>query len=123
MSTPTNSRCCLGGNAIAISLTKNPENAWYLCRPLFLPTDSPMPFLFRTRIQFLSAIAGVAFAAASFAQGSWPTKPIRIVVPYAPGGITDTVTRLTAPKIQEALGQPVLVENKLGNGGALATEY
>ncbi len=44
-------------------------------------------------------------------------------MPYAPGGITDTVTRLTAPKVQEALGQPVLVENKLGNGGALATEY
>ena len=48
---------------------------------------------------------------------------MRIVVPYAPGGITDTVTRLSAPKIQEAIGQPVLVENKVGNGGALATEY
>jgi tripartite-type tricarboxylate transporter receptor subunit TctC len=44
-------------------------------------------------------------------------------VHYAPGGITDTVTRLSAPKIQEAIGQPVLVENKVGNGGALATEY
>jgi tripartite-type tricarboxylate transporter receptor subunit TctC len=82
-----------------------------------------MPLPFRTRFRLLSTIAGLAFAAASFAQGSWPTKPIRIVVPYAPGGITDTVTRLTAPKIQEALGQPVLVENKVGNGGALATDY
>lgn len=77
----------------------------------------PLPF------RFLAALLGFAFSAASLAQPAWPTKPIRIVVPYAPGGITDTVTRLTAPKVQEALGQPVLVENKLGNGGALATEY
>jgi len=48
---------------------------------------------------------------------------VRIIVPYAPGGITDTVARLAAPKIQEAIGQPVLIENKLGNGGAVATEY
>ena len=69
----------------------------------------------------LLALFATFVSACAWAQ--WPSKPIRIVVPYAPGGITDTVTRLTAPKIQDALGQPVLVENKLGNGGALATEY
>ena len=74
-------------------------------------------------LRLACACAALAFATASLAQPAWPAKPLRIVVPYAPGGITDTVTRLTAPKLQEVLGQPVLVENKLGNGGALATEY
>ncbi len=64
-----------------------------------------------------------ATAASAFAQSPWPSRPVRIIVPYAPGGITDTVARLAAPKIQEAIGQPVLIENKLGNGGAVATEY
>ena len=71
----------------------------------------------------LAFLAAALLAAPSFAQAPWPAKPLRIVVPYAPGGITDTVTRLSAPKIQEALGQPVVIENKVGNGGALATEY
>ena len=72
----------------------------------------------------LFTLLGVAcIAAPSFGQSPWPSKPVRIVVPYAPGGITDTVTRLSAPKIQEAIGQPVVIENKVGNGGALATEF
>ena len=79
----------------------------------------PIRFLFRR----LAALAVLFPVAAALAQPAWPTRPVRIVVPYAPGGITDTVTRLSAPKIQEAIGQPVLVENKVGNGGALATEY
>ncbi len=79
----------------------------------------PIRFLFRG----LAALAVLFPVAAALAQPAWPTRPVRIVVPYAPGGITDTVTRLSAPKIQEAIGQPVLVENKVGNGGALATEY
>ncbi len=76
----------------------------------------------RTISTILPALAALAFSAACLAQ-AWPAKPLRIVVPYAPGGITDTVTRLASPKIQEAIGQPVIVENKVGNGGALGTEY
>ena len=68
-------------------------------------------------------VAALALPHGVAAQASWPSKPVRIVVPYAPGGITDTVARLAAPKIQEAIGQPVVIGNKLGNGGALATEY
>ena len=77
----------------------------------------------KTTFRFLPALAALFFSAACFAQAPWPSKPVRIVVPYAPGGITDTVTRLASPKIQEAIGQPVIVENKVGNGGALGTEY
>jgi tripartite-type tricarboxylate transporter receptor subunit TctC len=74
-------------------------------------------------LRILAFCAAALIATGASAQTPWPSKPLHIVVPYAPGGITDTVTRLSAPKIQEALGQPVLVENKVGNGGALATEY
>ena len=75
------------------------------------------------RARLVLLLFASCIAATASAQPSWPTKPVRIVVPYAPGGITDTVTRLTVPKIQDAIGQAVIVENKVGNGGALGTEY
>ncbi|MET4578344.1 Bug family tripartite tricarboxylate transporter substrate binding protein [Ottowia thiooxydans] len=64
-------------------------------------------------------------AAPAFAQsgaGAFPTKAIRLVVPYAPGGGTDLVMRAIAPGMAEALGQPVVVENKPGGGTINATE-
>ncbi len=83
-----------------------------------MPLRALLPLVSR-----LAALAAASCIAATAAAQSWPTKPVRIVVPYAPGGITDTVTRLTVPKIQDAIGQAVIVENKVGNGGALGTEY
>lgn len=52
------------------------------------------------------------------AQG-YPSRPIRIIAPYSPGGQTDTVIRLLQPKMSEALGQPVVIENRTGAGGTI----
>lgn len=50
---------------------------------------------------------------------TWPTKPVRIIVSYPPGGGADAVARMLGPKLSESLGQPVLIENRQGNGGAI----
>ncbi len=61
----------------------------------------------------LATFAALAAADVSRAQ-TYPTKPIRWVVPYTPGGLTDNVTRMVTAKLQEALGQPVVIENRPG---------
>jgi tripartite-type tricarboxylate transporter receptor subunit TctC len=59
-------------------------------------------------------LLAAAFAAPAQAPQPYPSRPIKWVVPYTPGGITDTVTRILAAKLQEAVGQPIVIENKPG---------
>ena len=57
-------------------------------------------------------------------SGAWPTRgPIRLVAQFPPGGLVDTVSRLMAPHLSQALGQTVVVENKAGAGGLIGTDY
>jgi len=59
---------------------------------------------------------------AAWAQ-AWPTRPVRMIVPFAAGGGTDVTTRLLAPRMSEVLGQPVVVENRPGAGGTTGTDF
>ena len=71
--------------------------------------------------KLLAALAfplSFGFASALHAQ-AWPSKPIRYICNFAPGGTTDILARLIAPKLSDALGQPVVVENKPGQAGSL----
>jgi len=69
------------------------------------------------------ALLLMLFAGAAVAQGSYPSKPIRLVVGYTPGGATDIVARILAAKLQESLGQSVIVENKPGATSNIASEF
>ena len=77
-------------------------------------------FTFFTQVLALLVCAG---AAPVWAQAAWPQKPIRIVVPFAPGGNTDSIARVMAERFTQSLGQAVVVDNKVGAGGAIAAEF
>jgi tripartite-type tricarboxylate transporter receptor subunit TctC len=80
-----------------------------------IPTAPP----FRRRGLFAAAAAGVFAPAVLRAQGAWPDRPIRMIVPWPPGGSVDTVTRIFQPRLQEVLGKPVVIENRGGASGSI----
>ncbi|MGG5817756.1 Bug family tripartite tricarboxylate transporter substrate binding protein [Falsiroseomonas sp. HW251] len=62
---------------------------------------------------------GALLAAPALAQAPWPNRPVRVIVPFTPGGATDGMARVAAGKLQEKLGQPFVVENRPGANGAV----
>jgi len=75
----------------------------------------------RTTLVSLGALAATAVAPRAFAQ-EWPTKPIRVIVPYPPAGGTDVVFRVLSDPMAAELGQPLVIENKGGAAGNLGTD-
>src|SRR5438105_15758029 len=71
--------------------------------------------------RFLAMVLMACVATSSaLAQSPYPTRPIRLLVPFAPGGGVDVVARIVGKRVSEKLGQPILVESKPGGGGAIA---
>ena len=68
-------------------------------------------------------LAGLMAAATAALAQAWPARPIHLVVPYAAGGPVDLSARLLAPRLQQALAQPVVVENKPGAGGNIGADF
>ena len=75
-----------------------------------------------TRRQVLAAAGAGLVAREAFAQAAWPDRPIRVIVPFAAGGNADVIARILQPRLQDRLGQPVVVENRPGAGGSVGAE-
>ena len=74
-----------------------------------------------TRRQLLGLVAGLATASGISAQSvPWPSRPVRIVVAFPPGGLADVLIRMLVPQLSEALGQPVVIDNRGGASGNVA---
>jgi tripartite-type tricarboxylate transporter receptor subunit TctC len=69
----------------------------------------------------LTGLLALMAAVSALSQESYPARPIRLVVPYAPGGVSDITGRIVAQKMTELLGQPMVVENRAGAGGMVGT--
>ena len=76
-----------------------------------------MKLLLKTLLVFSGLIASMAWG-----QADYPNKPIRMIVPFPPGGVTDIVARTVSVKLSSELGQPVVVENRAGASGAIGAE-
>ncbi len=70
----------------------------------------------------IASCALIALASSVDAQPAYPTKPVRYIVPFGPGGGNDVIARIVAQRISESWGYPVVVENRPGASGAIAME-
>ena len=73
--------------------------------------------------QTLAAAAALSVGFGSVSAQTWPSGPIRVIVPLPPGGVADYLMRVLAEPLRSALGQPVVVENRVGAGGRIGVEY
>lgn len=74
-------------------------------------------------IRSLALVAALALAAPSVNAQTYPSKPVRIIVPSTPGGSLDTLSRMVGQRLSDAIGQSVVVENRAGSGGVIGTDY
>jgi tripartite-type tricarboxylate transporter receptor subunit TctC len=84
-----------------------------------------MPTLRRRHLLASASTLGLPISllpASLFAQTGWPSKPVRIVVPFSPAGTTDILARALAPELSKAFGQPFIIDNKPGAGGNLGAD-
>ena len=76
-----------------------------------------------SRRHLIALSASLALPGLTLAQTSWPTKPVRIVVPFAAGGTTDILARLLAPELSKVFGQQFIIDNRGGAGGNIGTDH
>src|SRR6185437_6759996 len=69
----------------------------------------------------IAALALLAFTLPAHADG-WPAKPVKIIVPFGPGGFTDVVARILQKELAPVLGQPIIIENRPGAGSTIGTD-
>jgi tripartite-type tricarboxylate transporter receptor subunit TctC len=76
----------------------------------------------RLAILFLSALSLAILPSVTLAQGAYPTKTVRFLVPFPAGGINDILARIVVEKLQTKWGQPIVIENKTGAGGNIGAD-